>query len=95
MESTVKHGAAVAAVPVKDTVKSAENGVFNETLDRSKLYSIQTPQGFDRRLLLTAYGKAFTENFYGTDDAVLVEKTGEKVYLVKGDYNNIKIHMQF
>jgi len=91
VESTARHGAAVAAVPVKDTVKSAVNGVFSETLDRSRLYSIQTPQGFDRRLLLTAYGKAFAENFYGTDDAVLVEKMGEKVYLVKGDYNNIKI----
>lgn len=91
VESTVKNGTAVASVPVKDTVKSAEDGIFTETLDRSRLYAIQTPQGFGRELLLSAYRKAFEENFYGTDDAVLVEKTGEKVYLVKGDYNNIKI----
>ncbi len=91
IESTVKHGAAATAVPVKDTIKSAENGIFTETLDRSRVYSIQTPQGFGRTLLLAAYRKAFRENFYGTDDAVLVEKMGEKVYLVKGDYNNIKI----
>ncbi len=91
VESTVNFGAAAIAVPVKDTIKSAENDIFTETLDRSRLYSIQTPQGFNRKLLLMAYQKAFAENFYGTDDAVLVEKMGEKVYLVKGDYNNIKI----
>lgn len=91
IEGTVEYGAAVLAVPVKDTIKSAENEIFTETLDRSILYSIQTPQGFCRKLLIRAYQKAFTENFYGTDDAVLVEKLGEKVYLVKGDYNNIKI----
>lgn len=91
IESAVKHGAAVTAVPVKDTVKSAKDGIFTATLDRRKLYSIQTPQGFGRELLLKAYRRAFEENFYGTDDAVLVENMGEKVYLVKGDYNNIKI----
>ncbi len=91
IEGAVEHGAAVTAVPVKDTIKSAEGGVFSETLDRSRLYSIQTPQGFDRKLLMKAYEKAYLENFYGTDDAVLVEKMGEKVYLVKGDYHNIKI----
>lgn len=91
IEAVIKHGAAVAAVPVKDTIKSAEAGIFSETLDRSRLYSIQTPQGFGRKLLKQAYERAFSENFYGTDDAVLVEKMGEKVYLVKGDYHNIKI----
>jgi 2-C-methyl-D-erythritol 4-phosphate cytidylyltransferase/2-C-methyl-D-erythritol 2,4-cyclodiphosphate synthase len=91
IESAAKYGAAVVAVPVKDTIKAAEAGIFTETLDRSRLYSIQTPQGFERKRLIAASQKAFAENFYGTDDAVLVEKMGEKVYLVKGDYNNIKI----
>ncbi len=91
IESTVVHRAAAMAVPVKDTIKAAEEEIFTKTLDRSRLYAIQTPQGFHRNLLITAYQKAFAENFYGTDDAVLVEKLGEKVYLVKGDYNNIKI----
>ena len=89
--STANHGAAVTAVPVKDTVKEAEEAIFTATLDRDRLYSVQTPQGFQRELLKAAYEKAFAENFYGTDDAVLVEKMGEKVYLVKGDYHNIKI----
>jgi 2-C-methyl-D-erythritol 4-phosphate cytidylyltransferase/2-C-methyl-D-erythritol 2,4-cyclodiphosphate synthase len=91
IEKAAEYGAAVTAVPVKDTVKTAENGIFEQTLDRSRLYSIQTPQGFKRKLLLEAYQRAFSENFYGTDDAVLVEKMGEKVYLVEGDYHNIKI----
>lgn len=91
VESAVRRRAAVMAVPVKDTIKVAVEEVFTETLDRSRLYSIQTPQGFDRELLIRAYHQAFAENFYGTDDAVLVEKMGEKVYLVKGDYSNIKI----
>jgi 2-C-methyl-D-erythritol 4-phosphate cytidylyltransferase/2-C-methyl-D-erythritol 2,4-cyclodiphosphate synthase len=91
VQSTVNQGAAVAAVPVKDTLKAAQDGVFTQTLDRSRLYSVQTPQGFCRALLLSAYRKAYEDNIYGTDDAVLVENMGEKVYLVKGDYNNIKI----
>lgn len=91
IECAVANGAAAVAVPVKDTIKAAENNVFTETLDRSRLYAIQTPQGFQKDLLIRAYQKASEENFYGTDDAVLVENLGEKVYLVKGDYNNIKI----
>lgn len=91
IEAATAHGAAAAAVPVKDTVKVAEEGCFTQTLDRRALYSMQTPQGFRRELLAHAYEEAYRKNFYGTDDAVLVENTGEKVYLVKGDYNNIKI----
>lgn len=91
IEAAKAHGAAAAAVPVKDTVKVAKGDCFTQTLDRRVLYSIQTPQGFRRELLIHAYEEAYRQNFYGTDDAVLVENTGEKVYLVKGDYNNIKI----
>lgn len=87
----IEKGAAVAAVPVKDTIKEAEEGVFSITLQRSRLFSVQTPQGFSKELLLSAYEEAYKRNFYGTDDAVLVEKLGQKVYLVKGNYNNIKI----
>lgn len=52
---------------------------------------MQTPQGFERRLLTDAYRRAFEEGFYGTDDAVLVERTGHRVRIVEGDYGNIKI----
>jgi 2-C-methyl-D-erythritol 4-phosphate cytidylyltransferase/2-C-methyl-D-erythritol 2,4-cyclodiphosphate synthase len=85
------HGAAAVAVPAKDTIKVAEEGVFTNTPDRSSLYYVQTPQGFHRKILLEAYESAMERKYYGTDDSVLVEKLGKKVYLVKGDYNNIKI----
>lgn len=90
---TVLTGAAIAAVPVKDTIKTieAEGKTFEKTLDRSRLRSIQTPQGFEVKLLKSAYEAAFNSGFYGTDDAVLVERLGHKVYYSKGDYKNIKI----
>lgn len=92
LEGLFRHSGAVPAVACKDTVKRRGNGGFAvETPDRSQLFSVQTPQGFHRELLLCAYRQAFAEEFYGTDDAVLVERIGEKVYLVKGDYRNIKI----
>lgn len=91
LETTSAHGAGVVCVPVKDTIKVAEAQVVVDTPDRKTLYSIQTPQGFSKDLLTAAYEKAFAENYYGTDDAVLVEKLGQKVYLVKGEYHNIKI----
>lgn len=91
VSETIKYGAAVMAVPVKDTIKTADCGVFVDTPDRSKLYAVQTPQGFEKGLLRRAYEHAFHNNFYGTDDAVLVEKLNQKVYLVNGDYSNIKI----
>ena len=91
LECAALNGAAVAAVSVKDTIKEAERDTFTKTLDRSKLYAIQTPQGFERNLLLKAYRNAYDNCFYGTDDAVLVENLGEKVYLVKGDDQNMKL----
>lgn len=88
---TILTGAVVTATPVKDTIKAAHEGVFTETLDRSSLFAVQTPQGFEKKLLLKAYAKAYAEGFYGTDDAVLVEQTGYPVHVSEGDYRNIKI----
>lgn len=85
-------GAAIAAVPVKDTVKRADEGGFvNETIDRSSLWSIQTPQAFRYQLIAEAHRRAEEEGFDGTDDAVLVERLGLKVRLVMSSYYNIKI----
>ncbi|QOX65420.1 2-C-methyl-D-erythritol 2,4-cyclodiphosphate synthase [Anoxybacterium hadale] len=91
IEIAKEQGAAVAAVPVKDTVKTVENNYLTKTLDRKRLYSVQTPQGFRRELLVRAYEEAFRNNYYGTDDAFLVERIGEKSHIVRGDYYNIKI----
>ncbi len=91
LEKANLYGAAVAAVPVKDTIKVMHEDIFTQTPERKNLYQIQTPQGFCKRLLIDAYKKAFQDKFYGTDDAVLVERLGEKVYFSMGDYMNRKI----
>ena len=83
-------GAAVAAVPVKDTIRR-ETIKGGETLKRSELYSVQTPQGFEVSLIKEAFAKAYEEGFYGTDDAGLVDRMGRKVAVSEGDYANIKI----
>ncbi|MDR2771358.1 MAG: 2-C-methyl-D-erythritol 4-phosphate cytidylyltransferase, partial [Clostridiales Family XIII bacterium] len=91
LRCAAEKGAAAAATPVKDTIKAARDGVFTKTLDRSALYGIQTPQAFLRPLLCAAYAAAIRDGFTGTDDAVLLERIGEKVYLTEGDYDNIKL----
>ena len=84
--------AAIAAVPCKDTVKlCSEEGVVSETLDRSRLWLVQTPQCFRRNLLVSAYEKASGEGFFATDDAALVERMQVPVHLVMGSYENIKV----
>lgn len=90
LEDVSKVGAAVAAVPVKDTIRqqSQEGG---KTLKRSELYSVQTPQGFEVSLIKEAFAKAYEEGFYGTDDAGLVDRMGKEVAISEGDYANIKI----
>lgn len=99
-------GGAVPAVSVKDTVRQAEalagfadtellkdgaSQAASRTLDRRLLYSVQTPQGFRARVLTAAYEKAYNEEFFGTDDASIVERMGINLKIVKGDYANYKI----
>ena len=85
-------GGAIAAVPAKNTIKlcNASHQVV-ETPDRSKLWEVQTPQGFRRDILIQANELAEKDGFLGTDDASLVERTGHLVYIVESDYRNIKI----
>lgn len=85
-------GAAVAAVPVKDTIKKADpQGVVLDTPPREQLWAVQTPQAFRYHVLVNAYRQAEQEDFIGTDDASLVEQSGFEVHLVNGSYENIKI----
>lgn len=93
VEMMTDKGSAVAAVRVKDTIKIADSEykTFKETLKRDELYAVQTPQGFGRGLLMDAYAYAFKDHYYGTDDAVLVERMGQKVHFVDGEYSNLKI----
>lgn len=78
-------------VPLKDTIKEAENGIIKKTLRRDSLWAIQTPQVFSYKNILAAYKRAMKERFYSTDDAALVEKYGGKIKVVMGSYKNIKI----
>ena len=68
-----------------------ENNNVCDTPDRSTLWSIQTPQVFDYSLIMKAHEKAREDNYYGTDDSMLMEYFGQKVKVVEGSYNNIKI----
>lgn len=84
-------GAAIAAVPVKDTVKEAKDGFVTKTLARERLWSVQTPQAFWADTLVEAFKKAGDDNFIGTDESSLAERLGVSVKIVEGSYENIKI----
>lgn len=85
-------GGAIIAVPAKDTIKEvAKDLVIKNTPDRSKLWQAQTPQIFQKELLVSAYEFATKDNFTGTDDASLVEKAGGVVKIIEGDRRNLKI----
>lgn len=84
-------GAAAPAVPVKDTIKQAEDGVVTATLERSRLCAIQTPQVFEVSLIKTALLKALEEHAALTDDCAAVERLGIGVALTQGSYRNLKI----
>lgn len=84
-------GAAAPAVPVKDTIKRADAGIVEATLDRESLFAVQTPQVFDADLLLAALKKALEDGAFITDDCSAVERIGMTVALTQGSYENIKI----
>ena len=86
--------ACITAVPAKDTIKVVDNkGYVADTPERSKLWQIQTPQTFSYALVSEAYRKrAEAGDTTVTDDAMVVEKYADhSIYLLKGDYRNIKI----
>lgn len=91
VEAAKTYRAAAVAVPVKDTIKTAENGVVTGTPDRSSLFAVQTPQVFDADLIKGALTKALRDHLPVTDDCSAVEALGHPVYLIEGSYENIKI----
>ena len=91
VEAAEHDGAAVVAVPVKDTIKRVENHEVIETVERSSLWAIQTPQAFRVPLLMEAHRWAEKNGYMGTDDASLVEKINKPVKIVQGSYDNIKL----
>ena len=90
-EKAARCNAAAPAIPVKDTIKVAADGTVRETLDRSTLRAIQTPQIFEADLLKAALQSALEAGAELTDDCSAVERLGKVVYLVEGDEANLKI----
>lgn len=93
IQETKQHKATIVAVPVKDTIKliDKEQGVVEATPAREKLWMVQTPQSFEKQLLLEAYKQAEERNLQVTDDSMIVEAYGHNVHVVLGAYTNIKI----
>lgn len=83
-----QYGAAAPAVPVKDTIRVCSGGFGAETLERSTLRAIQTPQAFRASELVRAYETASLQE---TDDAAVYEKAGGRVYLFEGENTNLKL----
>ena len=81
----------VPALPVSDTIKVAENGAILETLDRTKLYTTQTPQAFRLGLLRKVFTGSEERFLTATDDASLVEEAEGRVLVVAGEKTNIKL----
>lgn len=84
-------GAAAPAIPLTDTVKRTEDGLVVETVDRSSLWAVQTPQVFEAGLIKAATQKAIDDGELLTDDCGAVERLGMKVTLTSGSRENIKI----
>jgi 2-C-methyl-D-erythritol 4-phosphate cytidylyltransferase len=91
LETARRTGGCIVGIPVKDTVKSVEEGRITGTLDRRRLWLAQTPQAFPAGILREAYARAAAEGFSGTDDASLVERLGRPVAMLPGSERNIKI----
>lgn len=92
IEVAINRGAAVVGVPVKDTIKVVDQELLvQNTPQRHTLWAVQTPQVFRRDILERAYQEADIQGWIGTDDASLVERVGEQVYMVRGSYSNLKV----
>ena len=92
IEAAQRGGAAAPAIPVKDTIKTVrEDEAVEETLERSRLRAVQTPQVFEASLLKAALQAALEEGAVLTDDCSAVERLGKVVYLIEGEKTNLKI----
>lgn len=90
IEKALIYGAVITAVKEIDSVKKISDGFVKETLDRSEIFRIQTPQAFRYALLEESYRKHYNTKGL-TDDSSYIEKNGQSIYVVEGAYENIKI----
>ncbi len=92
IKEVIKYGAAMTAIPPTATIKTHKNLFIEKSLARQDTWIAQTPQGFERKLLLKAFEKAINDkHFVSTDDSEMVTKIGKKVKIVPGDEINMKI----
>jgi 2-C-methyl-D-erythritol 4-phosphate cytidylyltransferase len=91
VRAAAAEGAAICALPITETVKRVRAERVEVTLDRSELWAVQTPQAFRADLLREAHEKARRDGVVGTDDAMLVERLGHPVRVVRGLVENVKI----
>ena len=85
------HRAAILASRISDTVKRVDDSQIVATLDRNHLWLAQTPQVFERELILSAHRRAAHEGIDVTDDAALVEAVGHRVHVVESTSPNLKV----
>lgn len=84
----------IPGIPVKETLKeAAADGIVINTVNREKLWSVHTPQAFFFNIIKKAYDTAYTEGFYATDDASLIERIGGRVKIIPDSPYNIKVTM--
>jgi 2-C-methyl-D-erythritol 4-phosphate cytidylyltransferase len=92
LQAAGEHGAAILALPAQDTVKKVNRaGQIQKTLNRQDIWLAQTPQAFHASLIWRAFVEAFSREFYGTDEASLLEAMGVPVRVVPGSPFNIKV----
>ncbi len=88
--AAARHGAAIPAVAVTETIKVVDAGKVVETPDRSRLWNAQTPQGFRRTVLWDAFSH-LEDGGPVTDEASLVERLGRPVHVIEGELGNLKV----
>ena len=91
LSAASRAGAAIAAIPVSDTLKRVTDSTITATIARAGLWQAQTPQAFRRAVLVAAHQRAVSEKIAATDDADLVERTSARVEVVEASTSNIKI----
>jgi 2-C-methyl-D-erythritol 4-phosphate cytidylyltransferase len=92
IDAARRHGGAVPGLPAQDTLKKVDaECLVCRTLEREDIWQIQTPQGFQAPLLWRAFTEAYSRNFYGTDEASLLEEMHQAVAVIPGSPFNLKI----
>ena len=92
IRAAAEHGAAILALPAQDTVKKVNRqGMIHKTLNRQDIWLAQTPQAFHADIIWRAFVEAYGRDFYGTDEASLLEALGVPVMVIPGSPFNIKV----